>query len=102
MDEFRVFQQVLECIQQPIGQRFPVIGQKSCHGISFHVLPESFDGIEIRAVGGQIDRLDVVPVQRGALVPARVVENQMDLPAFFDGTSPAITSRKAWNTSVLQ
>jgi hypothetical protein len=46
------------------------------------VLPKPFDGIEVRAVSGEIGRLDVVPDQGRALVPAGVVQNQMHLLAF--------------------
>lgn len=42
------------------------------------MLPEPFDGVEVRAVGGQELRLDVVPVERFRFVPARVVEDQHD------------------------
>ena len=55
---------------------------KPCEVVSLEVLPEPFDRIEIRTVWRKVKRVDVMPVERLHLVPARVVENEVDLLAF--------------------
>ena len=47
------------------------------------MLPAPFDGIEVRAVGRQEDRFDVMPDEPFGLVPARVVENQQNALSLF-------------------
>lgn len=51
--------------------------------VAFEMLPEPFDGVEVRAVGREVDFLDVMPVQPFGLAPTCVVENEQDPFAFF-------------------
>ena len=53
-----------------------MLGDEACEKVAFEVLPESFDGIEVRAVWRQIERLDVMPMECLHFVPTRVVQNQ--------------------------
>lgn len=85
MDEFGFVQQVFKGLKQLGGQGLTAVCQETCHGLSFQVLPEPFDGIEVRTVGGLVEGFDVMPVKPGAFVPAGVVEHQMDLFAFLGG-----------------
>lgn len=55
-----------------------VIGDESGEIVAFEVLPESFDGIEVRAVGRQVEWGDVMPVQGFDLVPTGIVEDEID------------------------
>ena len=82
-------------------KRFPVVRDEAREVMVFEILPQPFDGVEVRAVGRKVDRLDVMPVQPLGLVPAGVVENQQDtrLP-FCLGVSMVMVSRNAWKTSV--
>lgn len=58
------------------------LGSASCqlasHSVTFEVLPDSFDWIEVRDVRREIDRLDVVPEEPLGLLPGCVVKNQAD------------------------
>ena len=63
-------------------QRLAVPCDEAGEVVAFEVLPEPFDGVGIRTVGRQIDRLDVVPVKPGGLVPAGVVEDGKEPPPF--------------------
>ena len=101
-DELGLFQQTLEGFEQFVGEGFAVVGQESCHGLAFQVLPEPFDGIEVRTVGGQVDGLDMMPVKTGALVRARVVEHEMDLLAFLARNLFGQGVEKGLEDSVLQ
>jgi len=49
---------------------------KSPQVVGFQAQPEAFDGIEIRAVGGQEAALKMMPVQPLGFVPARVVDDE--------------------------
>lgn len=62
-----------------------VLRDKARKVVAFEMLPEPFDGVEVRAVGREVDRLDVMPVQPLGLVPAGVVKNEQDSFAFFSG-----------------
>jgi hypothetical protein len=42
------------------------------------VLPETLDRIEVRAVGRQVERLDMMPVELLGFVPAGIVEHEID------------------------
>lgn len=65
---------------------FPVLRDEAREVVAFEMLPEPFDGVEVRAVWREVDRLDVMPVQPLGLVPAGVVENQQHPSAFFPGS----------------
>ena len=69
--------------EQPFDRLFEFVGQllgmfrdKPREVVTFEVLPEAFDRIEVGTVGREVERLDVVPVQRIGMVPTGVVENQ--------------------------
>lgn len=71
--------------EQPFDRLFEFVGQlvgmfrdKARQVVTFEVLPEAFDRIEVGTVGRQVERLDVVPAQRIGMVPTGVVENQPD------------------------
>ena len=100
-------EQFADRVVELVGQLLPAPGGEArevvaLEVVALEVLPEPPDGIETRAVGGKKPRLDVVPVEGPGLVPAGVVQDQDD--ALFSpspaGTSPAMVSGKAWNTSV--
>lgn len=61
---------------------FPVLGDEACEVMAFEMLPESFYGVEVRAVRREVDRLDMMPFQPLGLVPAGVVENEQNPFAF--------------------
>jgi hypothetical protein len=67
--------------EQPFDRFFEFVGQllgmfrdKAREVVTFEVLPEAFDRIEVGTVGREVERLDVVPVQRIGVVPTGVVE----------------------------
>lgn len=49
-----------------------LVGDEAGQIVAFEVLPKPFDGIEIRAVGRQVERCDVVSVERLHLMPTRI------------------------------
>lgn len=57
---------------------FPILGDEACEVMAFEMLPEPFDGVEVRAVRREVDRLDMMPFQSLGLVPAGVVENEQN------------------------
>ena len=44
--------------------------------VGFEAKPEALNGIKVRAVGREESALEVVPIEAGGLVPARVVEDE--------------------------
>lgn len=40
-----------------------MLGDEACEVVAFEVLPEAFDGIEVRTVGRKVNRFDMVPVE---------------------------------------
>jgi len=67
-------------------KRFPVLRDEAREVLAFEMLPQPFYGVEVRAVGREVDWLDVMPVEPLGLVPAGVVENEQDPFAFFPGS----------------
>lgn len=67
-------------------KRFPVLRNVARKVLAFEMLPQPFYGVEVRAVGREVDWLDVMPVEPLGLVPAGVVENEQDPFAFFPGS----------------
>ena len=58
------------------GQLLGRTGDEVGEEIGFEAQPESFDGIEVRTVGGQVDGFKMMPAQPLGLVPGSVVENE--------------------------
>lgn len=52
------------------------LGQKACEVVAFEMLQEPLDRVEVGALGRQIERLEVMPVQPLRFVPTRVVQQE--------------------------
>ena len=51
-------------------------GDEVAEVVGFEAKPEVLNGIKVRAVGREEPALEVVPIEAGGLVPARVVEDE--------------------------
>lgn len=63
-------------------KRMAFLRDEACEVVTLEVLPEPFDGVEVRTVGREVNRLDVMPVQPFCLMPACVVEDEQEALAF--------------------
>ncbi len=75
---FGAGKQLPDPVEELVGEFLAALGQEPCEVVALEMLPESFDRVEVGAVGWQELCLDVLPAQALRLVPARVVENYDD------------------------
>ncbi len=75
---FRTGEDLTDRGEELVGEFLTPLGQEAREVVAFEMLPEPFDGVEVRAVGRQELRLDVVLAQALRLVPAGVIKNQDD------------------------
>ena len=75
-------------VEKLVGEFLSSLSEEAREVVALEMLPEPFDGIEVRAVGGQELRLDVVPLitssQRNngespdsSQVPREIIENPL-------------------------
>ena len=71
-----VIHESAECEAETLGELLRGAGDEVCEIIRFEAQPQAFDGVEIRAVGREEPALEVVPVEAGGFVPARVIKDE--------------------------
>ena len=66
----------LDRLDQFLCELLTALGDEACEVVALQMLPETFDGMEVRTVGRKINRFDMVPVEGLHFVPTGVVENE--------------------------
>ena len=67
---------MLDGLGEFVFEMLTISRQDPGHGMSLEILPQAFDRVEIRAVGRQEHRLNMMPVQALGLVPTGLVQKQ--------------------------
>jgi hypothetical protein len=80
-DGFGLIEQAADGFVNLVAQLLTTLCQVACQVVAFERLPEPFDRIEVGAVGGQVNRFDVVPVEALGFVSTRIVEQEHHTPA---------------------
>jgi hypothetical protein len=75
-DGFRIVHQLMNRFHEFIAEILDLFGEVANQIMPFQVLPQALDWVEVGAVGGQVNRLNVMPAQALGHVPAGVVVHE--------------------------
>ena len=53
----------LDRLDQFLCEFLTTLGEEACEVVALQMVPEAFDGIEVRTVGREVNRFDMVPVE---------------------------------------